>query len=293
MTPEHAVNAGEGAPITMERNGGIAPAVIRAGNLAYTPEGRGEVLFSGINFALGQGDVLCIAGKNGCGKSTLLSLAAGLLQGAKGELCVLGAAYASEEEVPEARTPHRMREAASGTALLLQDADMQIIGATVAEDLLLSATLAQGQTKGSGGTPPAGGAPAPDETPEAAAFALAERFGLAHIWHTQPHKLSYGQKRKLCLAAALLRKPRLLLLDEPLSGLDYPAILELRHLLADCAAEGMALVVSTHDLEPFLHIMTHLLLFLPDGRGLCGSPKDILPRVAQAGVRPLGAHAWP
>lgn len=274
------------------------PTLLCAKNLSYTPEGRKEPLFSEINVSVGRGDVLCIAGKNGCGKSTLLALAAGLLQGAQGELHVLGAAYAGGHDAPEARTPQRMREAAQGTALLLQDADMQIIGATVAEDLLLSATLAQEiagaahkKKEGAGNAPTA--PLALEETPDSTAFALATRFGLAPLWHAAPGTLSYGQKRKLCLAAALLRSPRLLLLDEPLSGLDYPAILELRQLLAVCVADGMALVVSTHDLEPFLAIMTQTLLFLPGGRGICGAPQEMLPLVAQAGVRPLGAHAWP
>ncbi len=242
----------------MQKN---TPVVVCAKNLSYTPEGCAKPLFQSVNFTLRCGEVLCLAGRNGCGKSTLLAILAGLLEGASGELsfATQGAGTADKSEI------------FSGVAMLLQDADLQIIGATVSEDLLLSADLSLGQGQAAMDT----------------AFAMAESLSLAESWDTPTHLLSYGQKRKLCLGAALLRRPQLLLLDEPFSGLDYPAIVELCEILKNLTAQGMSLVTSTHDLEPFLDSMDYLLLFFEDGQTLCGNPEALLPKLREAGVRPV------
>ncbi|WP_035066368.1 ATP-binding cassette domain-containing protein [Nitratidesulfovibrio termitidis] len=224
-----------------------------------TPAGAGPAL-DGAEFSVPPGALLCLCGVNGSGKTTLLQLLAGLLRAEGGTLDVAG------HQCPGAEAALRRH-----AALVLQDADMQMLGATVAEDLLLVA-------------PPA-------HTPQgavalAAARAAAGRFGLAAHWDSPVHTLSYGQKRKLCLAAALLAAPGLLLLDEPFSGLDHPAALELRDILSRNRSAGLTQVVSVHELEPVVD-MADLMLVLDGGRQvLFGPPAAVLDRVRAHGIRP-------
>jgi biotin transport system ATP-binding protein len=219
-----------------------------------------------VSFSLSAGSFCCLAGANGGGKSTLLALLAGLFEPSEGRLLLNGQSGV-------------LRERAS---LLLQDADLQILGATVREDLLL-------------GLPP-GGDPGP-------ALALAQRLGLDSLLDEPAHTLSYGQKRKLCLATALLspvgKAPELLLYDEPCSGLDYPGVREWRMLAKANRAAGLTQIVATHDLDPVVDLVDTLLV-LDQGRlVLNGTPAETLDGLARHGVRPpcswlagMGLRSW-
>lgn len=237
--------------------------MIVARNLRYSHPGTPAEMppaLDGAAFTVPFGALLCLCGVNGSGKSTLLQLLAGLLRVGAGTLDVAG------HRCPGAEAALRRHG-----ALVLQDADLQLLGATVAEDLLLTAPPAH--------TP--GGVAA-----LTAARAAAERFGLAAHWDSPVHTLSYGQKRKLCLASALLTTPGLLLLDEPFSGLDHPAALELRAILARNRTAGLTQVVSVHELEPVVD-MADLMLVLDGGRqALFGPPARVLDRVRAHGIRP-------
>jgi biotin transport system ATP-binding protein len=217
--------------------------VIWVEDLACAWPGEARTALAGVSFSAERGELVCLAGCNGSGKSTLLQTLAGILAPASGVLRI------SAEGADRA------------SALLLQDADMQIVGSTVAEDMLLAWIR-------------------PDEERIGEARALAARLGLLECWDAPVHTLSYGQKRKLCLAAALLAQPACLLLDEPFSGLDYPGLCELRGILKANQAAGMAQVVSTHDLEPLLDISTRVLVLHGGGQVFCGEPARALAELA-------------
>ena len=257
----------------------ITPLVV-AKNLAFKYQGESSHLFENLSFTLNQGEVLGLAGRNGSGKSTLLELVASLQAGAFGELLVCEAKHALAEratykvigaEQVKVDKPAPASATMGGVTMLLQDADFQLIGSTVSEDMLLSAHLVFGRGEEAGQR----------------ARHMAERLSLLELWEKPVQHLSYGQKRKLCLGTALLRMPALLVLDEPLSGLDYPASLELLEILTECVASGVALMISTHDIEFFLPIMGKLLLFMGDGRVLWDEPVKLSEHFAEAGVKPL------
>jgi len=217
--------------------------------------GRGEVL-RGISLRLEQGLTLALAGANGSGKSTLLALFAGLHTPSQGRLKVGGHV-----------SPGQERDIRAMSGLVVQDADLQILGATVGEDLCLG--LAPGDSAG-----------------EAEARSLAERLHLAELWDEPVHALSWGQKRKLCMAATLRRKPALLLLDEPFSGLDYPGVREMRAMLGANRAAGLTQVVSAHDIEP-LADMADLWAVLDKGElAAWGTAEEVFPVLTRHDVRP-------
>jgi biotin transport system ATP-binding protein len=208
-----------------------------------------------------KGALTILAGRNGAGKSTLLALLAGILTPSAGTVAVAGLTSPGDED--------RIRRA---VRLVLQDPDMQILGATVAEDLTLS------------GDPR-------DPRFLAVARDAAARMGLLPHWETPVHTLSFGQRRKLCLAAALVHPPdepppQALFLDEPLSNLDYPGVLEMRRILRQNTAAGLTQIAAAHELDPLADLAGHVLV-LNDGRiVLEGSPEAVLPAVRPYGVRP-------
>jgi biotin transport system ATP-binding protein len=226
--------------------------MIEAARLSFAYD-RGVRALAEMDFRIPAGSLAVVAGANGSGKSTLLSLLAGLETPASGSL-----------RLGDFLLPGQEAAARRLARLVVQDADLHILGATLAEDLLLGR----------------------EQDGPAAARAMARRFGLLEHWDSPVQTLSYGMRRKLCLAGALLDGPRLLLLDEPFAGLDHPGTREMRAILQDNRKAGLTQVLSTHDLDPVADL-ADLLLVLERGRlALCGAPAEVLPGLRGLGVRP-------
>ncbi|MFP4284326.1 MAG: energy-coupling factor ABC transporter ATP-binding protein [Desulfovermiculus sp.] len=216
---------------------------------------NGRAVLAEISARIPRGECMALLGANGSGKSTLLMLLTGLYAPHQGLV-----------RVGELYNPGQERSLRRFVGLLMQDADLQILGATVREDLELSAGV---EKKG-----------------QEEAWDLGGRFGLQDAWETPVHHLSGGQKRKLCLAGMLLRQPRVLLYDEPFSGLDYPGILELRSLLQANASQGITQVVATHDLEPLIGVATGCLVLHQGRLVYCGALPQVMDDLAGYNVRP-------
>jgi ABC-type Mn2+/Zn2+ transport system ATPase subunit len=99
--------------------------------------------------------------------------------------------------------------------------------------------------------------PSPEERREAET-ALA-RLGLAGLGSRHIRALSGGQQQRVFIARALLQRPQLLLLDEPTAGVDVRTRHEILHLLADLNADGLAVVLTTHDLNGMAAHLPHLV----------------------------------
>lgn len=111
--------------------------------------------------------------------------------------------------------------------------------------------------------------------------AVLERLGLDGLGDRHIRELSGGQQQRVFLARALLARPQLLLLDEPTSGVDVRTRHEVLHLLSDLNAEGIAILLTTHDLNG---IAAHLpsLVCLNGEVIAAGSPADVItPEVLQ------------
>ncbi len=167
--------------------------------------------------------MIALVGANGAGKSTLLEHLNATLVPDEGELVVDGTAITEENKA------HARKQ----VGFVFQDADTQLVAPTVLDDVLFGL-----QNYGVTG----------EEAERRAREALAT-VDAAHLEDQVPHYLSGGEKRLVGLAGVLVLEPSVVVLDEPLAGLDP----ERSRLVADQVRqiheEGASVVLSTHDLE--------------------------------------------
>jgi len=118
-------------------------------------------------------------------------------------------------------------------------------------------------------------APWPSKQEKADVARVLDRLGIGELAHRHIRALSGGQQQRVFLARALLAEPDLLLLDEPTSGVDVRTRHEVLHLLGELHDDGLAIVLTTHDLNG---IATHLpRVVCLNGRVLgAGAPEDVL-----------------
>lgn len=95
----------------------------------------------------------------------------------------------------------------------------------------------------------------------------------AHLLAQDASTLSVGQAQRMCIARALLRRPKCLLLDEPTASLDRDATIAIERLVASLAGEDLAVVMVTHDLAQATRIAEHALLLVA-GRVVASGPAD-------------------
>jgi ABC-type Mn2+/Zn2+ transport system ATPase subunit len=185
---------------------------------------------------------LGIVGPSGAGKTTLLRLLARTLAPSAGSV-VAGAGTSI------------------GYVSQIQSIDWTF-PITVAECVLLARTARRWR-------------PWPDAADRREADQLMERLGIAGLARRHIRDLSGGQQQRVFLARALLQRPDLVLLDEPTSGVDLRTRHEVLHLLGELHAEGLAIVLTTHDLNG---VAAHLPTIACLNRSLIavGDPLDVL-----------------
>jgi len=242
--------------------------LISLSDVSFAYDGRKPALEQ-VTLRLDAGRTLGLVGPNGSGKSTLLSLLAGLYAPSRGTI-----------RVGDRVAPGEEKAIRSLAGLVMQDADLHILGATVGEDVGLGFESSHPAVM--------------NRVRE-----TAERFGLAPLWDRPVQALSWGQKRRLCLAGVLAREPELLLLDEPFSGLDYPGIKEMRAVLDENRRQGLTQIVTAHDLEPLADLADEWAVMSEGRLVLAGRADEVFDRLEEYGVRApcswqagLGVRAW-
>ena len=190
--------------------------------------GEGEArldLFSGLSLTLGAGEAVAIVGPSGCGKSTLLHLLAGLDRPDAGRVVVDGRDWEALAPEPKAK----WRGEAVGFVFQLHHLLPEL---TAEENVALPLFLA--------GTP--------DSVARASARELLARVGLVRQAGSLPRVLSGGERQRVAIARAVIRRPRLLLCDEPTGSLDAAHAADVLELLLGAARERAgALLLVTHD----------------------------------------------
>ncbi len=179
-----------------------------------------------VTLDVAEGDFTGVVGPSGAGKTTLLRAMLGTVR-------------------PVAGTVWRHPGLAVGYVPQLETVDWNF-PVTVSEAVLMART-------GGRVLPWAGD----DEKREVAS--VLERLGIQALARRHLRQLSGGQLQRVFVARALLRRPQLLLLDEPSSGIDVRTRHELLHLLADLNSDGLAIVLTTHDLNGIAAHLPHVV----------------------------------
>ncbi|HAC81920.1 MAG TPA: ABC transporter ATP-binding protein, partial [Deltaproteobacteria bacterium] len=113
---------------------------------------------------------------------------------------------------------------------------------------------------------------------EARVHEALESVGLRRVDHLLPGELSGGMLRRTALARAIVHQPRILLCDEPFSGLDPISVRRIEELLVDLNREhGMTILVVSHHIPSTMRMADHVLLFLGD-RHVSGTPDEMRAR---------------
>jgi energy-coupling factor transport system ATP-binding protein len=218
-----------------------------------------------VDLTLAAGGITAVMGRNGSGKSSLLWALQGSGPRLRGTVLV-GDGDPADLEVAEARRR---------VALVPQDAD----------DLLYLETVDEECRR----------ADVESAAPPGACRVLLDRLVLGIPADAHPRDLSEGQRLALVLAIQLVGGPRVVLLDEPTRGLDYAAKRHLGAILRDLAAEGRAVLLSTHDVE-FVATVADRVVVMADGEIVAdGSAADVLvasPAFAPQVARILAPGHW-
>lgn len=227
---------------------GAPETVLRVEDVSASLGGR--LVLDRVSFSLEAGEFCGLIGSNGAGKTTLLRVALGLVAPSSGRVVVAGGArsrrgpqigYVPQKVTLEADMPLRARD---------------LVGLGL-----------DGHRFGIG-RPTAARRTAVDQMLEAVG---ATRFADSRIGN-----LSGGEQQRVMIAQALISRPSLLLLDEPLANLDIGSADEVVELLARITAEQhIAVLISAHDMNPLLAVMDRVV-YLAEGRAVAGTTEEVV-----------------
>ena len=226
----------------------------------------GSLGLDGCSLAIRRGSRNALLGANGSGKTTLLMHCNGLLQPSAGSLRFAGA--------PLDRSRAGLAALRRRVGLVFQNPDRQLFSASVVEDVSfgpLNLGLDEATVRGR------------------VAEALAA-VGMVEHAKRPVHHLSFGQKKRVCIAGVLAMQPEVLLLDEPMAGLDAAMQHELLAVLDRLAGQGITIVLSTHDVD-FAYRWADDIHLLAAGRCLASFAAVELP--AQAAMLKQAGQALP
>lgn len=239
-----------------------AVPILKVDRLSYQYP-TGQWALQDVSFSIAMNEVVGLVGPNGAGKTTLLQHLNGLLLGVRRPAPVHATASSGGESAHPvevlgmAVAAPNLAEIRRVVGLLFQDPDDQLFCPTVGEDVAFG-PLNLGFPK--------------DEVRRRVAESL-EAVGLAGFEARVPQQLSFGERRRACLAGLLACEPNLLALDEPSSNLDPRSRRRLIELLRACQS---AQLIASHDLELILELCDRVIL-LDQGRiHADGAPRDIL-----------------
>lgn len=204
---------------------------VRDVSFAYVSNGRSTPVLDRLSFEIAQGSFVSVVGPSGAGKTTLFNVLAGLARPDSGSVLVDG-------------VPSELHPDAAPIGYMLQK-DLLLPWRTVLGNAMLAAEIrhrAQGSTK-------------------QRARDLLDRYGLAGFENSYPSELSGGMRQRVALVRTLLVDPKVILLDEPFSALDYQTRLYLEEeLVGLCRQEGRTMMMVTHDVAEAVAMSDEVLV---------------------------------
>lgn len=226
----------------------------------------GSAALAGCSVGIRRGSRNALIGANGSGKSTLFQHANGLLRPQAGVLRYAGR--------PLDYGRCGLRELRSRVGLVFQNPDRQLFSASVREDVSFG-PLNLGLDRAA---------------VEARVEAALAAVGMAGHAGKPVQNLSFGQKKRVCIAGVLAMEPELLLLDEPMAGLDQAMQEELLGMLERLHSRGMTILLATHDIDFAYRWADHIHLMSAGG---CAASLDAAALPDHAGALHAGGLRMP
>jgi len=213
---------------------------------------NGPLALQGINLTLAAGERICILGANGSGKSTLQKIMCGLLLPDQGRYFAFGEEITAQklEDDRFAKLFHKR------IGFIFQNADAQLFMHNVWDEIafgLLQLCLPPAEVK-------------------RRVTDILKMFKLEHLAERPPYTLSGGEKKKVAIAAVLAVNPEVLILDEPVNGLDPKTQCWLVHILNQLHQAGKTIITATHNLELVSEISDRCLVFSEEHRIVADAP---------------------
>jgi energy-coupling factor transport system ATP-binding protein len=194
--------------------------LVEVKDLFFQYRKEGDPVLNELDFTLNKGEIYALLGGNGSGKSTLLKILVGILKPINGKIKLLDKPLKAWKTL----------EIAKIVGYLPQNPKIFFVHDTVEKEIhdTMQKWSITNQTEVNN---------------------LLHRLGISHLLQSHPYDLSGGELQKAALACVLLRKPDILLLDEPTKGLDPISKDSFSKILHNLQEEGITVVMSTHDIE--------------------------------------------
>jgi energy-coupling factor transporter ATP-binding protein EcfA2 len=214
-------------------------------DVSFEYPGTDQKALDGISISVGKGEFVGIVGQNGAGKTTLVKHIIGLLKPTSGQITVDGKDVTEKSVEDMART----------VGLVLQNPDAQLFAMSAAEEVAFGCTNLGLPQK---------------EVAQRVDRALVAT-GLEEFREAYPFNLSFGDRRKLSVAAVVSMEPQVLIFDEPTTGQDFKGRRDLADIARRLNEMGRTVLMVTHDMD-LIAEYTHRLIVMGSGRVLLDGP---------------------
>jgi lipopolysaccharide export system ATP-binding protein len=212
--------------------------------------GRRRVV-DGVDFDVGVGEIVGLLGPNGAGKTTSFRMACGMIEPNAGSVFLQG--------VEVTNWPMYRRAKEGGMGYLAQESS--VFRKLTVEKNLLGVMEMLGIDR---------------KTRKRRAAELIEQFHIGHIRKSLAQSLSGGERRRLEIARCLVSDPKLILLDEPFTGIDPVTVAGIQEIIRNLKAAGMSILITDHHVRETLQI-TDRSYVIRGGKVLChGRPQEVL-----------------
>jgi energy-coupling factor transport system ATP-binding protein len=218
---------------------------------------KAELVLRDINLTLASGSLTVITGLSGCGKSTLCRALCGLVPHYFGGRAAGKISLGSEDVLTSS-----LAKISPLVAIVLEDYESQLFSVTVQEELAYNLTCSSSER-------------------ERVITEYLSLVGLPGLAAREVSSLSGGQKQRLAIAGALVKKPQILVLDEPSASLDSVGTTQLYELVSKLCQQGLTVIVSEQDPRELMLLADQLVVLEARTVAFCGKPELVAPLLEQ------------
>ena len=211
---------------------------------------KGRQVVRGVNLKISRGEVVGLLGPNGAGKTTSFYMIVGLVPPETGRILV--------DDVEITRTPMYLRARNFGISYLPQEPS--VFRKLTVEENILAVLEAQ---------------PLDTRERRTRTERLIHQLNLSHIRGTRGYALSGGERRRVEIARSLCIHPNFILLDEPFSGIDPIAVLDLQKIIFDLKSSGIGILITDHNVRETLSVTDRAYIIAEGKIFRTGTPHEL------------------